>query len=352
MGLLHVVSASSGEAAGVAEGGADALSQTLVSAAATLLGAFNGTYNGSHHHHHMAYPTFGSESEGSCWETLCLSHIDDHWYGILVEVILFVYAFFGLAIVCDDYLVPALETLCVRWEIREDVAGASFMALGSAAPEIIVNVVSTIRTHSTSDKDATNLGVSAIVGSGVIAFALIPGACAIACSDTLELKRRPLLRDWSAYTIALVLLCVFMSDGEISLVEGLILVIVYVFYLLVVFFGATIRQMYRVKFLRKELLRQRSNFVLEREQSLRETSLLAEDAEDPSIGDDGIEPEHGALYNAVGAVLEFIAAPYDLFSDGLCRCAREEARTRRCIPSRASSHFCGSPSSALLFPRW
>ena len=276
--------------------------------------------------------------DGACWETLCLSHIDDHWWGVLIEVILFIYAFFGLAIVCDDYLVPALETLCVRWAIREDVAGASFMALGSAAPEIIVNVVSTIRTHSTSDKDATNLGVSAIVGSGVIAFSLIPGACAVFCSDTLELKRRPLLRDWTAYSIALALLCVFMGDGIISMIEGLVLVVVYICYLLVVFFGASVRRVYREKFLKK-LAPRRSNFVLEREASLREQSLLANAAE---VGDgatygsdqglDDIAEENNGeddenrhpVFQAVTKVASFISAPLNfLFGWTVPVCERD-----------------------------
>ena len=51
-----------------------------------------------------------------------------------VQFLPFSYAFFALAIVCDRYLVVSLETLCVRWNIREDVAGASFMV--SAAHDV------------------------------------------------------------------------------------------------------------------------------------------------------------------------------------------------------------------------
>ena len=54
-----------------------------------------------------------------------------HWWGVVVEFVALLYAFVGIAIVADDHLVPSLETLCVRWNVREDVAGASFMAFGS-----------------------------------------------------------------------------------------------------------------------------------------------------------------------------------------------------------------------------
>lgn len=138
----------------------------------------------------------------SFFETLCLDSIDTVHvgWGIFLEACIFLYAFAGLAIVCDEYLVVSLETLCVRFNIREvsdarasqqrraslsrctrasgsaradlsapppqDIAGASFMAFGSAAPEIIINAVATIQaaTSKNTDSAATNLGVSAIIG--------------------------------------------------------------------------------------------------------------------------------------------------------------------------------------------
>ena len=78
-------------------------------------------------------------------ESLCFNLIDDQWWGVGVDIVVLVYAFIGVAIVADSHLVPGLETLCVRWGIPEDVAGASFMAFGSAAPEITINAISTIK---------------------------------------------------------------------------------------------------------------------------------------------------------------------------------------------------------------
>ena len=57
----------------------------------------------------------------------------------------------------------SLETLCARWNIREDVAGASFVAFGSAAPEIIINSITTLKSAASADKGA-DLGVAAIIG--------------------------------------------------------------------------------------------------------------------------------------------------------------------------------------------
>ena len=65
--------------------------------------------------------------------------------GVVLELFLFAQSLVGVAVVADSHLSVALETLCARWQIPEDVAGASFLALGGAAPEIFINVVGTIR---------------------------------------------------------------------------------------------------------------------------------------------------------------------------------------------------------------
>ena len=169
------------------------------------------------------------------FESLWLDLLDDNWLGIIVEGIIFVYCFAGLAAVCDKFLVVSLETLCVRWGIREDVAGATFMAFGSAAPEIIINAIGTITGES-------DLGVGAIIGSGMIAFSVIPGLCALVAGSDLMLKRRPLARDSLMYLVALGCLVLFFRDGFITIEEGGVLFGLYVFYVSLVFLSPNIRK--------------------------------------------------------------------------------------------------------------
>ena len=169
------------------------------------------------------------------FENLWLDLVDDNFLGILLEGVIFVYCFAGLAAVCDKYLVVSLETLCVRWGVREDVAGATFMAFGSAAPEIIINAIGTITGES-------DLGVGAIIGSGMIAFSIIPGLCALVAGADLMLKRRPLARDSLFYLLALSLLTYFFSDGFITLLEALMLFLLYITYVTLVFLSPNIRK--------------------------------------------------------------------------------------------------------------
>lgn len=47
--------------------------------------------------------------------------------GVIVYLIGLIYMFAGLAIVCDEYFVPALEVLTEKLDVSDDVAGATLM---------------------------------------------------------------------------------------------------------------------------------------------------------------------------------------------------------------------------------
>jgi len=167
--------------------------------------------------------------------------------GVIIEILIVIYCFFALAIICDEHMAPALETLCIRWGIREDVAGATFLAFGSAAPEIVINCVTTIKSSVNPDNNQTSLGISAIIGSGMIAFSFIPAMCAFFSELQLSLKRRPLFRDEVFYLVALFTLCAAFHDGKIVWLEALFLICCWITHLLTIVSAPFLRKQYRVK---------------------------------------------------------------------------------------------------------
>ena len=60
---------------------------------------------------------------------------------------------------------------------------------------------------------ALQLGLSAIIGSGMIAFLLAPAICALGAKQVLKLKRRPLAKNILFYVLSLFALCWFFMDG-------------------------------------------------------------------------------------------------------------------------------------------
>ena len=49
--------------------------------------------------------------------------------------------FGALTSICDDYFVPSLEQITNKLHMGSDVAGATFMAAGSSAPQLFASLI-------------------------------------------------------------------------------------------------------------------------------------------------------------------------------------------------------------------
>ncbi|XP_032367713.1 sodium/potassium/calcium exchanger 3 [Etheostoma spectabile] len=143
-----------------------------------------------------------------------------------LHVLCTVYMFLALALVCDDYFVPSLEKICERLQLSEDVAGATFMAAGSSAPELFTSVIGVFITKG-------DVGVGTIVGSAVFNILCIIGVCGIFALEAIRLSRWPLLRDSTYYTLSISALIVFIYDEKVVWWEALTLILMYFVYILI-----------------------------------------------------------------------------------------------------------------------
>ena len=144
---------------------------------------------------------------------------------LLVISILFV----GIAVLCDDYLVPWLQKIQRICGMSDDVAGVTLVAFGSAAPELIISTVSVLSND-------TKIGVGVICGSAMIAFGLIPACCFFAVKQPITLNNFLVCRDVLSYLIgaSLLMLFFFVNDGNINIWEALTLILIYIAYICVV----------------------------------------------------------------------------------------------------------------------
>ncbi|NXM43219.1 NCKX1 protein, partial [Gymnorhina tibicen] len=139
-----------------------------------------------------------------------------HIFGIM-------YVFVALAIVCDEYFVPALGVITEKLQISEDVAGATFMAAGGSAPELFTSLIGVFISHS-------NVGIGTIVGSAVFNILFVVGTCALFSREILHLTWWPLFRDISFYIVDLLMLILFFLDSVIDWWESLLLLTAYATY--------------------------------------------------------------------------------------------------------------------------
>jgi Ca2+/Na+ antiporter len=139
------------------------------------------------------------------------------------------YMFFAIAIVCDEFFVPALEEISSEnhLDLSMDVAGATLMAAGGSAPELFTSLIGTFQ--------GSEVGFGTIVGSAVFNVLFVIGMCAIFSKDTLTLTWWPLARDCVYYTIGLLTLAIFCgysSPGKIEIWEALVLFALYIGYVI------------------------------------------------------------------------------------------------------------------------
>lgn len=145
------------------------------------------------------------------------------------------YMFVALAIVCDEFFIPALDVITEKLEISEDVAGATFMAAGGSAPELFTSVIGVFISFD-------DVGIGTIVGSAVFNLLFVISMCAIFSKSVLQLTWWPLFRDVSFYSIILIILIIFFRDNVIHWWEALILLSCYVAYVSFMKYNANIER--------------------------------------------------------------------------------------------------------------
>uniref|UniRef100_A0A672H6P8 Sodium/calcium exchanger membrane region domain-containing protein n=1 Tax=Salarias fasciatus TaxID=181472 RepID=A0A672H6P8_SALFA len=124
---------------------------------------------------------------------------------VALHVLCTIYMFCALAVVCDDYFVPSLEKICERLNLSEDVAGATFMAAGSSAPELFTSIIGVFVTKG-------DVGVGTIVGSAVFNILCIIGVCGFFAGQ-------------------------FIYDEKVCWWESLVLILMYAVYILIMKFN-------------------------------------------------------------------------------------------------------------------
>jgi len=145
----------------------------------------------------------------------------------LICILLLLYMFKGLGEICDVYFMTALENISEALQLSNDVAGATFMAAGSSAPELITSVVSTFFMVS-------DAGVGTIIGSAIFNIFVIVGATGyIACKGgkVLDIWWYPLSRDTGFYVVAITELAIVLSDEKVHWYEAVIFLCTYALYI-------------------------------------------------------------------------------------------------------------------------
>ncbi|XP_072321851.1 sodium/potassium/calcium exchanger 5 [Eucyclogobius newberryi] len=155
--------------------------------------------------------------------------------GLVIYFMIIFYMLLAVAIVCDDYFLPSLEVISERLGLSQDVAGATFMAAGSSAPELVTAFLGVFVTKG-------DIGVSTIVGSAVYNLLGICAACGLLAPMAGRLSCWPLFRDCLAYGISVSAVLAIISDNRVYWYDAACLLLVYAVYIVVLCFDLRISE--------------------------------------------------------------------------------------------------------------
>jgi K+-dependent Na+/Ca+ exchanger-like protein len=173
-----------------------------------------------------------------CTSAFACNLVFDQYGGILVWIFFMLWMFKALGVICDEYFVPSLEVIVEKLQLSNDVAGATFMAAGSSAPELFTSLVATFLIVNEG-------GVGTIVGSAIFNILVIVGATGvIACKDqSLKIWWYPLCRDCFFYCLSILELVIVLSNESVDWYEGVIMILTYILYCVYMKFNPQIVKM-------------------------------------------------------------------------------------------------------------
>ncbi len=143
-------------------------------------------------------------------------------------VALLIISFYLLAVICDEFFVESLDQISNKLKLTSDVAGATFMAMGSSAPELFTAMIAVFRDGG----GHADIGTGTIVGSAIFNILVIIGASA--AFKAAKLRWQPVVRDTLFYSLSILLLLGAFWDGQIVLAEAISFLVLYVVYLIAV----------------------------------------------------------------------------------------------------------------------
>ena len=147
-----------------------------------------------------------------------------HVLALCITFLALLFIFYLIFCVTDNHLVPAVEVFINTFEIPETVAAVTLVAFGSATPELLLQSVAAI--EKTND-----ISLSAILGSAMIAFGLIPPLCLLSTSHVeLKLRAWPIIRETGFYILGLSVFLLAIEDGVVTTEEAVMMSSVYVVY--------------------------------------------------------------------------------------------------------------------------
>jgi len=149
---------------------------------------------------------------------------------IFTSIIALAAIFLALKFISDE-IEESATALAIKIKIPASVAGATLLAIASSAPEFFT------ATNSAIFFRVFEIGLQTIVWSAIFNVLVIFGFSSIFAKKNLKLPKKGIGRDLLFYLATILFLAFAIFDGNISRTESVALIVFYIFYIAVLFFG-------------------------------------------------------------------------------------------------------------------
>lgn len=122
-----------------------------------------------------------------------------------------------------DWLVDSSSSIAANVGISEKVIGLTIVAMGTSLPELMTSINAT-------RKGMVDLSVGNVVGSNIFNILIILGVCSIMHKTTFNS-----MLDTIVALISTVMLLVMGYKGNLGMVDGIIMILIYAGYMIYLF---------------------------------------------------------------------------------------------------------------------
>jgi Ca2+/Na+ antiporter len=149
----------------------------------------------------------------------------------MLNFIIILLTFYGLGVVVDVFLVPAVYTLKSIFKWTDDQTG-TIISFVSSAPELSVSAVALFLAASTGDVRQASMGPGTVIGSALFSILFIVGASA--WYNTKKLSWPSVIRDMAYYLLSVLAVYFVVADSKVTLMESSGLLLVFAVYTIIV----------------------------------------------------------------------------------------------------------------------
>jgi len=127
-----------------------------------------------------------------------------------------------ILIVGGDYLVRGSSSIALRLHLSPLVVGLTIVAFGTSAPELVISIQSAL-------KGSPDIAMGNVIGSNICNLALVLGLTSVI--SPVKVQSNSIRIDWPMTMGASILLYIMIREGYLEAIEGIIMMIVLIIYL-------------------------------------------------------------------------------------------------------------------------